>query len=629
METKNNYDYRKLLIMGIGILMSIFHIMVLGFKPMETWAYRTYHVLFAVILILLTKPIKFKNKKWGLIFNFILIASALASFGYIAMNSEELVLYMQYKPKTFEIVLCTIGVTLVLETTRRCNGNAMPLLAIFFLVYSYFGKYLPGAIGHKGYSISRVMTYSFSLEGVFGTSIGVSATYMILFVIFGAILQGTGGSTLIIDLSTAGFGRYRGGPGKVALFASAGMGMMSGSSAGNVVTTGAFTIPLMKKTGYKSDFAAAVEAVASTGGQIMPPVMGAGAFIMAETLGIQYLSIAAAAIIPAILYFTSAYFMIDAEAMRLNLYGLPKDKLPNAKRVLREYGHLMIPIFTLMYYLLIDRSTPIKAGLYGIYSSLLIALLRKNTRYNFRQLLQMLFEGATGAISVISACACAGIIIGVLSLTGLGNKIAGFIVAISGGNLLLALLLSMIVLIILGMGLPTTAAYIITSTIVAPALIEMDVMPIAAHMFIFYFACMSAITPPVAIASYAAAGISNSNPNTTGWVAFKLGLAAFIVPYLFVYNPTLIAQGTISAIITSGIAAIIGIFFFAAAISGWLFKELPFVLRIPCFIGALLLIDSSLISDIIGLTICGLCIVYQKFLNNKEKSIVMSSNKQR
>lgn len=556
-----------------------------------------------------------KNKKLEHIINGILIVGALASFGYIALNSTELVLYMQYKPQMFEVVLCAIGVIIVLETTRRCNGNAMPILALIFLAYSFFGKYLPGIVGHRGYDIQRVMTYSFSLDGIFGTSIGVSATYMILFVIFGAVLEGTGGSHLFIDLSTASFGRYRGGPGKAAIFASAGMGMISGSSAGNVVTTGSFTIPLMKESGYSSRFSAAVCAVASSGGQIMPPVMGAGAFIMAESLGMPYLSIAAAAIIPAIFYFASVYFMVDTEAIRLNLLGLPREKLPNAKDVLKEYGHLAIPILILMYFLIVERATPIKAGLYGVYSSLIIALLKSNTRYDIKGFFNMLAAGAKGAISVVSACACAGIIIGTLSLTGLGNKLAGLIITISGGNLIIALLLSMVVLILLGMGLPTTAAYIITSSVVAPALIEMGVMPLAAHMFIFYFATMSAITPPVAIASYAAAGIADSNPNTTGWLAFKLGLAAFIVPYLFVSSPILLGQGNIGEVIFAVIMGLIGMYFFAAAISGWLVKDMPLWVRVPCFIGALLLIDSGLITDVLGIALCGFCYIYQKFFN--------------
>jgi len=624
METKN-YDLRNKAILLIGIAMSLFHIIVLGFKPMETWSYRTYHVLFATILILLSKPLSIENKRLGNIINGVLIALTMVSFGYIALNSTDLVLYMQFKPHTFEVVLCTIGVLLVLETTRRCNGNAMPILAIFFILYGFLGQYIPGAAGHKGYGVSRIMTYAFSLEGIFGTSIGVSATYMILFVIFGAVLEGTGGARLFIDLASAVFGRYRGGTGKAAIFASAGMGMISGSSAGNVVTTGSFTIPLMKRTGYDPKFAAAVCAVASSGGQIMPPVMGAGAFIMAETLGIPYLSIAAAAAIPAIYYFASVYFMVDSEAIRKNLLGLPKEQLPETKQVLKDYGHLAIPIIILMYVLIIQRSTPIKAGLYGVYSSFIIAMFKKNTRYNVKQFFQMLASGAKGSISVVSACACAGIIIGMLSLTGLGNKLAGLIVSLSGGNLIVALVLSMFVLILLGMGLPTTAAYIITSTVVAPALIEMGCLPIAAHMFIFYFATMSAITPPVAIASYAAAGIAETNPNTTGWLAFKMGLAAFIVPYFFIYNPALIGQGSISEVVISAGVALVGIYFFASSLSGFLIKTMPLWLRIICFIGALLLIDAGLITDLAGAAFCGFVVIYQKYFNKKSNSSLKES----
>lgn len=609
-------DWLQKAIMVIGVIMSLFHIYVLGIEPIDTWVFRSMHVMFAMILIVLTKPTQLTGSKkgWGYLWDFVLIALCLATSLYITINVQRLVLFLQFDPNMTDVIICAIGAFLVLETTRRINGLTMPLLAMLFLLYALFGNYIPGMLGHKGYGLVRLVSYSFSLDGVFGVSIGVSATYMILFVIFGAVLEGTGGGRLFIEMATSAFGGVRGGPAKAAIFASAGMGTMTGSSAGNVVTTGTFTIPLMKKIGYNSRFAGAVEAVASTGGQIMPPVMGAGAFIMAESIGIPYLTIAAAAVIPALLYFLSVYVMVDIEALKTGLTGLPKEQLPDKKKILSEVGHLIIPIIVLLYFLLVDRSTPIKAGLYGIYSSLIIGMLRKTTRYNLKQLLEMLSEGARSSISVVSACACAGLIIGVLTLTGLGTKIAGLIIALSGGNLLIALLLTMVVTVFLGMGLPTTAAYIVTSSVVAPALINMGVPALASHMFIFYFACLSAITPPVAIAAYAAAGIADSNPNTTGFTAFKLGLAAFIVPYMFVYSNALLMMGSSMTVLRATITAVVGTIYFAHAVSGWLRKKANIAVRFLVLAGSLLLIDQALLTDIVGVSIILGCYLLQIFV---------------
>lgn len=607
-------DWVKRVALIVGVVMSLFHIYVLGIEPMETWSFRSLHLMFAMMLIVLLRPTQISKKSLGLAWDGVLIALTVIVSVYIVLEVQRLIVFGQFAPSMTDVVMSVIGVILVLETTRRINGNTMPLLAIFFLLYAGLGDYIPGMLGHKGYDFIRIASYSFSLDGIYGISIGVSATYMILFVIFGAVLEGTGGGKLFIGMAMSTFGGFRGGPAKAAIFASALMGTITGSSAGNVVTTGTFTIPLMKKVGYNPRFAGAVEAVASTGGQIMPPIMGAGAFIMAESLGIPYLEIAVAAIAPAMLYFLSVYVMVDDEAAMTGLQGLPKDQLPNKREIMSEVGHLIIPIIVLLYYLIVEMATPIKAGLYGIYASLLIGMMRATTRYSFKRLMEMLSDGSKSSISVVSACASAGLIIGVLTLTGLGTKIAGLIVAQSGGNLLIALLLTMIVTTILGMGLPTTAAYIVTSSVVAPALMKMGVLPLASHMFIFYFACISAITPPVAIAAYAAAGIADADPNRTGFQAFKLGLAAFIVPFMFIYSQALLAQGPIVTVITSCITAVIGTIFFAHAISGWLLKKANILVRFLLLCGALLLIDQGLVTDIIGISIIAACYALQKFV---------------
>lgn len=598
----------------LAVFTSLFHIYYLGFATMNTWSFRIFHVAFAMTIIVLVKPLKLKYSKISAAIDVFLILAIVITTYYLVSNVERLAMFMQFRPTQLDVMICIIGVLLVLETTRRINGKTMVILAVIFILYGLFGNLLPQALGHRGYSISRIFSYLYSIDGVFGTSVNVSSTYMILFVLFGAVLEGTGGGRLFIESAIAGFGRYRGGPAKAAILASAGMGTISGSSAGNVVTTGTFTIPLMKKVGYRPTFAGAVEAVASTGGQLMPPIMGAGAFVLAETLGIPYREVAFSAIIPAVLYFLSVFVMVDCEARKTNLVPLKKEELPNMKTVLLEVGHLIIPLAILLYVLLIQNSTPIKAGLYGIFSSLIIAAFRKTTRYSFKGLLEMLAEGAKSSISVVSACACAGVIVGILALTGLGTRLVGLITTLSGGNVVLCLILTMIVTLILGMGLPTTAAYIVCSSVVAPALINFGIPALSAHFFIFYFACLSAITPPVAIASYAAAGLADTNPNSTGWEAFRLGLAAFIVPYMFVFSNALLLQGEIFTIIQAAITSAIGTVFFGMSISGWILHRANLFVRVLALAGALLLIDQGLLTDIIGIILMAIAFALQKFV---------------
>ena len=607
-------DGRKRLLMVLAVFTSLFHIYFLGFSTMNTWSFRICHVAFAMAIIILLKPLKTNSRALNVIIDSVLLLAIIATTAYLIANIGRLAMFLQFKPMQMDVVVCIIGVILVLETTRRINGNTMVILAVIFILYGLFGNLLPQMFGHRGYTPTRLFAYLYSIDGVFGTSVNVSSTYMILFVLFGAVLEGTGGGRLFIEASIAGFGRYRGGPAKAAVLASAGMGMISGSSAGNVVTTGSFTIPLMKKVGYRPQFAGAVEAVASTGGQIMPPIMGAAAFVLAETLGMPYREVAIAAILPAILYFLSVFIMVDCEARKVNLVPLKKDELPDMRKVMTEVGHLIIPILVLLYVLLIQNSTPIKAGLYGIYSSLIVALFKKSTRYNWRKLLEMLAEGSKSAVGVASACACAGVIVGVLSLTGLGTRLVGIITTLSGGSMILCLILTMIVTLILGMGLPTTTSYIVCSSVVAPALIEFGLEPLVAHFFIFYFACLSAITPPVAIASYAAAGLADANPNSTGWEAFKLGLAAFIVPYMFVFSNALLLIGSIGTIIQAAITSVIGVMFFGMAVSGWILHKANPLIRTAAFIASLLLIDQGVVTDIAGFALIVTVFALQKFV---------------
>jgi TRAP transporter 4TM/12TM fusion protein len=526
-----------------------------------------------------------------------------------------------------DVIVCSIGVLLVLEMTRRINGWAMTILASVFIVYALFGNHLTGLISHSGYGIKRLAGFLYSYDSIFGTSLGVSATFVIMFIIFGSVMEMTGGGKLFIDSAIYSLGKFRGGPAKASVVASALMGTISGSSPANVVTTGSFTIPLMKKVGYRKEFAGAVEAVASTGGQIMPPIMGAGAFLMAEALGIPYIEVAKAAIIPALIYFLSVFVLVDLEAVKTNLTGIEKSNLPNIKQTLKDYGLLIIPLLVLLYLLIIERTSPIKAGLWSIYTSLIIALFSKATRYTFKDFIHMMSNGMKSALSVIAACACAGIIVGVLTLTGLGAKFITLLVEFSQGNLLIALIMVMFVTILLGMGLPTTAAYIICSSVVIPALAKMGLEMIPAHFFVFYFACLSAVTPPVALASYAAAGISGGDMNKTGWAAFKLALAAFMVPYIFVYSNSLLLMGSTLLIIRSTITAIVGTVFFAHAVSGWLIHKTNMFVRAALFVAALLLIFETLFTDVFGFGLIIICIILQKYVfKDKEASIQTEEN---
>ncbi len=417
-------------------------------------------------------------------------------------------------------------------------------------MYSYFGPYFPGFLAHRGYSIQRIVSHMyFTTEGILGIPLGVSASFIFLFILFGAFLEKTGIGKLFIDIADAIAGWAAGGPAKVAVITSALEGTVSGSSVANTVGSGSFTIPMMKKLGYRPEFAGAVEAAASTGGQIMPPVMGAAAFLMAEFTNTPYIEIAKAAAIPACLYFFGIFIEVHFEAKRCGLKGMSRDQLPKFMEVLLKRGHLFVPLVAIIY-VLIEGYTPTYAALVGLGLSIVAGMITKATRMSPWDIITALQAGARGAVGVAMACATAGIIVGVVTLTGIGLKMANGLVEIAGGNLFFTLFFTMITSLILGMGVPTTANYVITSTIAAPALVMLGVPMLAAHLFVFYFGIVADITPPVALAAYAGAGIAKSNPFWTGVTATKLAIGAFIIPYIFVYNPAMILIGTTPLLLT-------------------------------------------------------------------------------
>jgi TRAP transporter 4TM/12TM fusion protein len=420
-------------------------------------------------------------------------------------------------------------------------------------------------------------------------------------VLFGAFLQASGAGDFFLKLASGAVGTIRGGPAKIAIFASALFGTISGSAVANCASCGAVTIPLMKRSGYKPHFAAAVEAVASTGGQIMPPIMGAGAFIIADIVGVSYWAVAIAAIIPALLYFTTAFLGVDFEAQKSGLRGLDRSEVPVLRKVLLSEGYLLLPIVVLLFSIVVLLNSPIRAALLSLAATIVVSYFRAHTRLGPRKLMEALAGGARGALEVAAACACAGIVVGILNLTGLGQIIASVVIELSQGVILIALILSMLVCIVLGMGLPTTPAYIIAAAVVAPGLIKMGVPPLEAHLFVFYFACIAVITPPVALAAYTAAAIAKAPPMKVGLTAVKLGIAAFIIPYFFVYNPALIGHGTAFQVTLALVTSLIGIYFLAAAIAGFFLRPLNWPMRVCFAVGALLLIEPGWMTDVMGI----------------------------
>ncbi|MBX9467923.1 MAG: TRAP transporter fused permease subunit [Rhizobium sp.] len=536
--------------------------------------------------------------------------ASIAVLGYILFNVGPLRLRAgtaMAQPADFYAAL--VGVILILEVTRRVAGLALVVIASIFILYSFAGPYLPGFLGHRGYEARRFFTYIFTDQGILSDPVAVSSTYIILFITFAAFLQASKVGDYFVNFAFAAAGRARGGPAKVAVLASGLMGMINGTSAGNVVSTGSLTIPLMKKVGYPAKTSAAIEAAASSGGQIMPPIMGAGAFIMAEVTGIPYTDIVIAAIIPSVLYFASVYFMVDLQATKMGMKGLPKEELPVFKELLKQV-YLFIPIIMLIYTLFAGYSV-IRAGTVSMMAAAAVSWLTPH-RMGPRLLAKAFDIAARMSVQLVAVCACAGIIVGVIALTGVGARFSSLLLGIAEQNQLLALFFAMCISIVLGMGMPTTAAYAVAAAVVAPGLVNLGIPVLTAHFFVFYFAVMSAITPPVALAAYAGAALAGSDPMKTSVESFKIGLAAFVVPFMFFYSQAMLMQGTWLEILHVFISASLGIYMLAAAVQGWFFGRLGTPLRLVLLVAALSMISGGLISDLIGLVVGGSLFAYQR-----------------
>lgn len=610
----------------LAISMSLFHLYTALFGVFESILQRSAHLGFALILVYaIYKPYKKAKGEKVPIYDWILMIVSAATYVYFVINAQDISSRMTYIEDLtgLQMAIGVIGTLVLIEATRRVVGNALVVIIVIFVAYGLWGQYLPSLIAHKGFDLMWIIDHLFyTTSGVFSTALGVSSTYIFIFILFGKFLEVSGSGKFFIDLSVAGMGKYRGGPAKTAIIASAIMGTISGSAVANTVTTGAFTIPLMKKTGYKSYFSGAVESVASTGGQITPPIMGASAFIIASYLGVPYIEIAYAAVIPALLFYISLFVQVDLRAKRTGLVGLNANELPNAWDVFKKGFIFFVPLVVIII-MLVNGTSPMKAGLYAIGATILVALINRIAKLGFGTIVKALDLGARASLETAIACAAAGLIIGVIGFTGIGLQFSSLIIKMSGGVLIIALVFTMITSIILGMGLPTVAAYIVQVPLTIPALIDLGVDPLAAHLFVFYFAAVSAITPPVALAAFAAAGIAGSEPMKTGMTAVRLGIAAFIVPYIFVYGESLLLIGSVPEIILTVITAMIGIAGVAGAAEGWVLRHTFWYERVLIVIGSLLMIAPGLLTDAIGLIILvGIYIIQRNF----RKELLPSEN---
>lgn len=619
-------DYRVLsgiqnkIVLALLASFTLFQLYTGIFGVLDAMLQRAVHLAFGLSLVYILYPSskKFSIHKLHPLDVALAITAAIVCL-YVVVFYKDLV-YRAGRVTTMDMIVGLIAILLVLEAARRVIGWPMVIIAVVFIAYALLGPMIPGKLAHRGVGIEDLVQHLFfTTEGIFGIPIGVSSTFIFMFLLFGAYLEKTGMGEFFIDLANSVAGGAAGGPAKVAVISSGCMGTLTGSSVANVVGTGSFTIPMMKKLGYKSEFAGAVEATASTGGQLMPPIMGAAAFLMAEFTNTPYVRVISAAVIPALLYYFGVWAGVHFEAKKLGLEGLPKDKIPKVGRIMKERGHLLIPIIVVIY-LLVAGYTPIRAALGAIASSIVCSALKKETRLSLQDIFEGLVNGARSALTVIAACACAGIIIGVVTQTGLGLKMGSILVSIAKGKLLLTLFFTMLTSLILGIGVPTTANYVITSTIAAPALLMLNVPILAAHMFAFYFGIIADVTPPVCLAAVAASGVAKSEPMKTGVQAARLAIAAFLIPYIFIYSPELLlidVNGLQLVLIV--LTSVVGIISVASSLTGYFVTNMNTLERGIFLVGGVMLVTTNITLNIVAIAILGSGYLLQK----KRKNLII------
>ena len=600
------------------IIWTVFQVYFTTFGAISAINLRAFHCLFLLLFTFLLFPVtrkSLKQRRYPSLLNLLLIALSIFCILYLVIYFPR-VARSGGRLNTTDLYVAGIGILLVFEASRRACGN-LGILAAIFLAYNWFGAYIPGALGHNGLTLKRILSTQFwGTQGIFGIGIGVSATYIFLFVLFGSFLKYSGFSKFINDFSLALVGQTPGGPAKVAVMASAAMGMINGSAIANVATTGTITIPLMKQTGYSKNFAGAVEAVASTGGQFCPPIMGAVGFVMAEFLNISYVSVMIAAVIPAFLYSLGLLFAVHFEAKKRGLSGFSKENIPDAMKVIREQGHLSLPLFILIT-LMCCGYTPLYSAVISIVATVLSSYLRADTRMNIDKIILAVTEGARGAISVGVCCVIIGIIIGTVTLTSLGLNMGYVILSVvDNSNILLTGFLTMLMSVVLGMGVPGVAAYVIVQAVAVPVLIKVGIVPICAHLFCLVYACLSNITPPVAMSCYVAAGISGGNQLKTGLLAVRLGLVGFLIPFFFLTNPELligvVPDVKIYEYLWIAFTASAGTIALAGGLQNYLLTECNLVERILLILVCPMMLYPGITTDIIGMGLLSAVIVLQK-----------------
>ncbi len=596
----------------IAIGMSLFQLYT-GYFQFTAMNQRVPHVTLGFILIFLIYPMSRRGRKDRLSIDSVVTASIILICGvYVMFNWFRKMGAMGLEPPFHELIMGGVFIILLIEGTRRALGWAFPSVAVLILLYARFGEIMPGLFAHKNYGTDRIIDTMFiTADGVFGMLAGISATFIFLFILFGALLREAGGGEFFINFAYGICGRFRGGPAKIAIVASSLFGMLSGSGTANVAGTGQITIPLMKRTGYPPYFAGAVETVSSAGGLLMPPIMGSAVFIMMEILGVNYLVIIKASILMATLYYLGLFLMVDIEAQKIGLVGLKKEEIPPLKKTLKEGWQFFIPLLVLIYFLGIERSSVTRAALWANLSIPLIAMMRKHTRMSLSKILSGLEKGALTAAPVVAILSLGGIVVGMITLTGLGLMMSSILIELSHGNLFLLLLMTMLASIILGMGVPPVAAYIILAILVVPALVKMGVYPLAAHLFVFYFGTIAGITPPMAPDAFVAAGIADSPMMKTALTACRLAIVIFILPYIFVYNNALLMIGNFWQIIWVSLTALLGVFALAAAVQNFMSKKVPFLLRIILVGSSLSLIIPGYKTDLLGMVLLFSIILYQ------------------
>jgi TRAP transporter 4TM/12TM fusion protein len=611
----------------LAIAWSLFHLATGFLGALPALPQRSIHLAFGLVLVFLTVPARRgpagRDTARSRAFTFSLAAAAVIAAGYIAWDSEG-ILTRSGTYETYELVLGGLLVVLILEGTRRTLGWPLPALALVSLAYAAFGNYLPEAVAHRGYSARRILsTLYLTYDGVFGLILGVSASFVFLFVVFGVFFRESGAGQFFLGVAQALFGRVRGGSAKVAIVGSGLFGMISGSTVANVGTVGTVTIPLMKRTGFSPGFAAGVESAASVAGQLMPPVMGAAAFIMAEVLGVPYIKVAAAAAIPAVLYYFALFVMVDLESAKLGMRGLTREERPRLGPVVREGWPALIPVVVLVYVMgVLDRS-PGLASVWAIAAVAAIALARR--AMSPRKIVDALAAGALASLEVVMACACVGVIVGMVVLTGIGLKLSTLLLDLSGQSLLLLLVLTMLASLVLGTALPTTATYVLLAVLVAPAIVKMGVPAMAAHLFVFYFGVIADITPPTALCVYVACNIAGAPFQRTCWIACRLALAGFVLPFFFAFGPELVLIGSWSRIVVATLTAAVGVVALAAALEGHLLRPLTWPDRTLAVLGALLLMYVDWIPDVIGVACLAIVVGRQVVARRSRPALAVST----